>query len=169
MDELVKLAEGGEAPDAASHLASCASCQKRLTEFTQILSAAQLPVFDAPTEVMMRAQSIMPTMPKRYTVRLLASSFSQAGARSVSQDFQLVVGTDETSLRVMYLKGADAWEVMGRAPSEGWTLLRDDFDEALDESGRFRFEAPDLGSTRFSLVNGEERLEIPNAEELLKE
>lgn len=169
LDDLVKLAEGGAAPEAASHLVGCVSCQNRLAEFKKILAAAQLPVFDAPTDVVMRAQSIMPMMPRRSALRLLASSFSQAGARSVTQDFQLVVGTDETSLRVMYLKGADSWEVMGKAPSEGWTLLRDDFDEPLREDGRFQFEANDLGSTAFVLIKGEERLEIPNAEELLQE
>ena len=169
LDELVTLAEGREAPTASAHVATCKSCQKRLAEFRQILSAAQLPTFDAPTEWVMRAKAIMPTVPRRNPLRLLASSFSQAGARSATQDFQLVVGSDETSLRVMYLKGANAWEVMGRAPGAGYFLLRDGSDEALDEDGRFRFEAPDLASTGFSLVKGEERLDIPAAEELLPE
>jgi hypothetical protein len=169
LDQVTALAEGTSSPEAELHVAQCPSCAARLAELRKILQATALPMFNAPDDVVAQAQALMPNLAPRRRLRLVASTFGMAGARSMTQDFHLVVGSDEESVRLMYRQEDGGWEVIGRAPSPEWLLSRPEADEPVGQEGHFSFRASSLADTSFALVRGQTRLDIPSADELLEE
>jgi hypothetical protein len=170
LDQIVDLAEGKGSPEALAHVHTCDSCAGRLREFTAMIQAVSFPMVDVPMDVLARAQRLMPERAPSRRFRLVTSSFGLAGARrGPAQDFQIVVGAESQSVRLMYKRVGAGWEVIGRAPSGEWILSRPEQEVKVDREGHFSFQASDLASSAFSLLKDGERIDVPSAEELLEE
>lgn len=162
-DRLVELAEGQAAPEVAAHVAGCGACAELVERYRSILDAGQFPWQDAPSALIQRAKAIMPQRAPR--ARLLGTSLV-AGARAATEDFQVVVGDDHRSVRMMVNRTQDGWELMGRLPEDGWTVETDLRSEIEGEG--FRIFAPSLDRSAFRLTSPEASLDVPPLAELLE-
>ncbi|RYG23112.1 hypothetical protein EON82_15050, partial [bacterium] len=160
---LATLAEGGSAPEAEAHVASCAACASRLAELRKTVESARLPFFDAPAELVARAQALMaPAVRRRWVARLLGNGLAASGARgAVKEEFALHVGTDEHSVRLQFIPTRTGWEMAGRAPAEGWQVVHGDVEMVCGPSGRFRLAVPSLDDSGFLLRSPESEIEVP--------
>lgn len=162
---LATLAEGGEAPEAARHVAECPACGTRLEGLRRMVAAARVPAFAAPADLVARAQALMrPAAPRRLIARLLGNGLAASGARrGGAEDFALHVGTDDVSVRLQYAPTKGGWEILGRAPGEGWSVAG----TPCGPSGRFRLLVPSLEESAFVLRSTEVEIEVPSARRLL--
>lgn len=167
-EALVDLAEGKAHSEAQAHVGTCSSCARRLEELRSIFHAASVPVQEAPADLVSRAKAIIkPKTRTSLVARLLGSSLSTAGARSVASDFQLLLEADGVKLRLMYTQSpSGAWEVTGRTPAS-WEVERLGARMELDPSGGFVLKARGLDETGFSLVREDREIVIPPARELI--
>ena len=167
---LATLAEGGSAPQAESHVAGCEACVARLAELRKTVEAARLPFYNAPEELVARAQGLMaPALRRRWVARLLGNSLAGTGARgSATEEFALHVGTEEHSVRLQYIPIRGGWEIVGRAPAEGWRVVHGDRETVCGPSGRFRIDVPSLERAGFALLSSDSEIEVPAASELLR-
>jgi len=161
---LPDLAEGKLLPEVQAHVDSCSECAMKLEQFRTILKVAEVPILSAPAHLIRSAKALQTGERKVLTAKLFSSSLTLANARSTATDFQLVVGTEEHKLRLMYSRVGTKWEVTGRAPSKKWRVSRV---RSLNPDGGFVFQADSLDKTDFSISLGEEELQIPSAQELL--
>lgn len=165
---LPDLAEGKADAEASAHLASCQGCAQKLEQLKTMLHAATVPVLNAPSDVLARAKALVAGKRRVFTARLFGSSLSLAGARSAATDLQLMLGTEEQKLRLMYTRlPGDKWEITGRAPGADWEVQRGSSRFPCDSFGGFVVQAPSLEQSDFTLVHGEEQIHIPSAQELL--
>ncbi len=161
---LPDLAERKSLPDVQSHVESCADCAMKLEQFRTIFKAAAVPILNAPAHLVRSVKAIQSEQRNVVTAKLFGSSLTLANARSTVADFQLVVGTEEHKLRLMYSRTGGKWQVTGRAPNEKWKVSRS---RNVDAQGGFVFQADSLETTDFSLTLGDEEIQIPSAQELL--
>lgn len=165
---LPDLAEGKSLPEIQAHVDACPECAMKLKQFRTMLKAAATPIVQAPANLILSAKAIEHGRKNVYRARLFGSSLTLAQARSNATDFQLMVGSEEHRIRLMYSRNANGkWEVTGRAPSKKWKLMRGANLKALDAQGGFVFEANTLEETEFSLSLANEEMIIPSAQELL--
>lgn len=165
---LATLAEGGTSSATAAHVAQCASCAKRLRELTRLVEALSEPCLDVPRDLTARAQALMRPAPRRLVARLLGSSLAASGARLAGADgFTLHVGAEDLSVRLQYTPAPDGWEVLGRAPGAGWSVVFDAESSACGPQGRFRILVPSLERSNFSLRSAVLEIEVPPARELM--
>lgn len=168
LDELATLAEGGATPEASSHVAGCPECRVHLDELRRLMAALGLERHDVPRDLTARAQSLMRPTPRRLIARLLGSSLAASGARLAGADgFTLHVGADELSVRLQYTPAPEGWEVLGRAPGTGWTVVAGAEPSSCGPQGRFRILVPSLEKSGFALRNAALEIEIPPARELM--
>lgn len=167
-EALAHLAGGGEEPGARDHAAKCKHCGRILDELRQILAWGKMPVFDAPPEVVLNAQSIFPESVVR-TARLIPLGPRLALARSDSDDFQLLVGDGEVRCRLMYTKRRLSWEVLGQVPGPEWSVERRGEVLDPDPGGRFSFWADSLADTEFTLLGRADSIRVPSAENLVND
>ena len=162
------LAEGGAAQAAAAHVAQCASCAKRLRELRRLVEALNAPTFEVPQDLAARARSLMRPTPRRLVARLLGSSLAASGARLAGADgFTLHVGAEEFSVRLQYTPAPEGWEVLGRAPGSGWSVVVDTEPSSCGPQGRFRILVPSLEKSDFALRSAALEIEVPPARELM--
>lgn len=167
---LATLAEGGSAPETQAHVAACPLCTARLSELRKTVDAARMPLFDAPAELVARAQALMaPATRRRLIARLLGNGLAAAGARgAVKEEFALHVGIEEHSVRLQFVPMKGGWELAGRAPAEGWRVVRPGSETVAGLSGRFRISVPSLEDSHFVLRSSDVEIEVPAASELLR-
>lgn len=164
---LATLAEGGVAPEAAAHVAVCPACAAREAELRRIVMSARLRQESADAALIARAQGLMAGRP-RLVARLLGSGLAAAGARSTGAEaFALHVGAGGVSIRLAYAPAAGGWEILGRAPGEGWSVQRGDDETPCVPAGRFRLVVPSLDDAAFVLRSPQLDVAIPAAAELL--
>lgn len=163
---IVTLAEGGRDEAARHHVESCSECARKLEQLRIVMSVGDLKFYDAPASLIASAKGLMPA-PERRPMSLLRSTTAWSGARAVAEDFQLVVGEADTQVRLMYSRAGNGWEVMGKAPSSGWSVEAGRHLVSIGVEGRFSFHADKLADTGFTLSGAEGEFYIPSAEELL--
>ena len=163
----MELAEGRVNVVAKSHVDSCADCARALDQLRAMMAAGQTEMTDAPMSLIERAKAIVAPQQRRLLAGILRTSLA-AGARSVGTDFQVVVGSEDVSARLMYSKEADGWVVMGRAPSNDWTMIHGSEQVPCEPDGRFSFRAPSLSDTGFALMSTSAQLIVPPIEDLLE-
>lgn len=164
-DGLMQIAFGGSDADAMRHVETCADCQVRLAEYRKMAGAFSQSSYDAPKNLLDRAIGLMPDRRPRF--RLVASTLAWNGARAVSEDFQLLVEAADVQIRLFFVRQPGSWQVMGRLPSEDWTVTGNV--NLSEDRTRFSFVAPELESTAFSLSHAGGTYLVPSAEELLRD
>ncbi len=165
-DGIATLAEGEGSPEAAAHVAGCPACAARLDGLRKVVQAARLPRFEAPADLVARAQGLMQPRP-RLVARLLGNGLLGAARAARTDDFALLVGTDDVAVRLNYAKTSGGWELLGRAPGEGWTVVRGNEETPCGPSGRFRLVVRSLDEAMFVLRAPGIEIEVPSARELL--
>ena len=164
-DGIVELSEGRSHAAAQNHVESCRACAAKLAELRMILGAVR-PQFDAPSELIDSVKGLV-SSGERRRLTLVSSTLSLSGARGPTGDFQVLVGSGDTQLRVMYSPVGDTWQVVGRAPNSEYSLRACEGRVEVDADGRFIFRAPTLADTGFVLAGPEGDIDVPSAEELL--
>ena len=139
-----------------------------VAEIEKVLLAASLKRFDAPDEVIQRAVAIMPER-KKVWARLLSSSLASAGARRVSSDFQVVVGDEETCIRLMVNQAGKGWTISGKLPSPEWSGTQGTNEFQADDLGRFSFEVAELEQSGFVLSKGAAEMHVPPLSQLIED
>ena len=162
-ERLADLLEGRASDDVVQHVAGCVRCELELKQLRTILGTTEFTWHSAPTNLVDSAKSLMPTRAP-IRARLLGSSLA-AGARSVEGDAQVVVGNDETSVRLMVSETESGWEVFGRLPSSDWTV--EPRSGLQVDSDGFRITAQDLATTGFRMVGPSADIDVPALSELL--
>src|SRR4051812_18744628 len=119
-DGIVDLAEGRENAAASAHVEGCADCRMKLEELREIFAVGDLKFYSAPKAVIDAAKGLM--QPQRRVAGVFRSTLAFSGARTVAEDFQLVVGEGDTQTRLMFVHTGSGWEVLGRLPSGDWTV-----------------------------------------------
>jgi hypothetical protein len=165
-EDIVNLAEGKPADGARQHLEACPECTEKLRQIQQVMALGDLRFFDAPAKLIKTAQKLLPTR-ERTVMGLLRSTTAWSGARTVSEDFQIVVGAPGTQVRLMYTRSGEHWEVLGKAPGPDWLVNTGDRAVDVDREGRFSFKVASLGDTGFTLSGADGELVVPSVEELL--
>jgi hypothetical protein len=165
-EAIVNLAEGRQDSTAREHLESCSECAEKLRQLQQIMALGDLRYFDAPAHLIQEAVDLMPVR-ERKVATLLRSTTAWSGARTVAEDFQIVVGGPAMQVRLMYSRSGDSWEVLGQAPSSEWLVRIGDEQLEVDGEGRFSFGVPTLAQSAFSLLGPEGEMLVPSVEELL--
>lgn len=169
-EELAALAEGKAAPQAEAHIRDCPSCAKRLAELKAVVDAARTSKFEAPDDLIRRAQALMAPSSRRMVARLLGNSLSGAGARGVvSEGAALRVGIGDLDLPLMVSPTRNGYEILGRAPSDVWTVEHQGMRTPCRPGGRFRIEVRELAESEFVLTGpeGEPEVIVPAVSELL--
>lgn len=167
LEGLSDLAEGREDAKVAAHVQGCPDCSRRLEQLRQIISSARLTTYDAPEAAIRRAKDLMVPQRRTFLAGLLNSTLATSGARIVAEDFQVVIEAEDATARLMYSRGPNGWDVLGRAPAGFHSVRRDDSDWPIEGSGRFSFRVSTLEETGFTLVSDDAEIVIPPAEELL--
>ncbi len=111
--ELVDVAEGKSNASAEQHAIECDACGQRLAELRQLIEVAARNHFDAPAEMIRRAEGIF--VPRKRTVFAALTNFGLAGARAVASDlnhFKLVA--EDVNITIMIRREKEKWRVMGR-------------------------------------------------------
>jgi hypothetical protein len=165
-EQIVNLAEGKQEQAAREHVDSCPECARKLEQLQAAMRVGDMRFYDAPASLIANVKGLMPA-PERKVVSLLRSTTAWSGARAVADDFQIVVGDEDTQVRLMYSRSGSNWEVMGRAPSSNWTAAAGGQELVVEEDGRFSFVAAKLSDTDLILSSPDGELFIPSAEELL--
>ena len=163
-DEIADVAEGRASVEAVAHVAGCPACAARVKAYQSIFAAARLPRESAPASLIASVAAMMPDLRRSIVARRL-SALVPTAARRQSSDVQIVVGDEETSIRVLARADGDEWIVMGRLPEGEWNF---DGPPAEIQGDRFTFRASDLGATAFAIESEVRRLEIPPIAELLQ-
>jgi hypothetical protein len=164
-ESVVELAEGRENREALSHVAGCAECATKLDQLKAAFALGDHRFYNAPASLVESAKALM--LPQKRVFGLLRTTLAGAGTRAISEDFQMVVGSDDLQVRLMYTREGQQWRVMGRLPGEGWSVDRPGVTDEGD--GRFSFDAADLASTGFELIGEEGAVVVPSAEEMLRD
>ncbi len=166
LESLVSLAEGRFDAEASRHVGECAACASRLAEFERIVLAWRLSQEHAPSGLVVQAKGFVSGR-RRLVARLLGNGLAAAGARrGGARDFALYVGVEDFSMHLHYSPLPDGWEVMGRAPTPGWSVAHEGGEIPCGTSGRFRLLAPSLDGTKCVLRKDGAEIEIPSAREL---
>ena len=160
-ESLATLAEGGSAPEAEAHVAGCVDCGLRLAELRRVVGAARLPVESAPLDLIARAQALMRPRP-RLVARLLGNGLAASGARrATAEAFSLSVGVDGVEIPLQFAPVKGGWELLGRAPSEDWTIERNGVEIPCGPAGRFHLFVPTLDEAWFTLRHGADEIVVP--------
>jgi hypothetical protein len=162
-EALIDLAEGKPSPEAEAHVAACPTCEERLAQYTIMFAASRVPQFDPPESVKDRAKALMGTR-RRAIGTLVRSSLAGSHARRTPGDFQVIVQAGEHRIRLMYERRRGGWHVIGRMPSEAWSVRAE---RSSTEDGGFIVTANQLEGTGFTLVHGDDELVIPPGSEFL--
>jgi hypothetical protein len=165
-EDIVNLADGKPADGARDHLDACPECAEKLRQIQRVMSLGDLRFFDAPAGVIKSAKNLMSAR-ERTVMGLVRSTTAWSGARTVSEDFQIVVGAPGTQVRLMYSRSGELWEVLGKAPGADWSVSTGDGIVDVDSEGRFSFQVPSLDDTGFTLSGADGDLVVPSVEELL--
>jgi hypothetical protein len=165
-ERIVNLAEGGQDEIANRHVAGCVSCARKLQELRQILTVGKTPTFDAPLSLVATVKDMLP-IGSSSRATLLRSTLAWSGARTVTEDFQLVVAVGKEQVRLMYLPLDSGWQVLGRLPSMDWSALKEGARVQGDSAGRFSFIASNLAQTDFKLAGPTGEVVVPSAQEML--
>lgn len=156
-------AEGRSSPELAVHLESCTSCAELVRRYREIVVAAQIAWTSAPAELIQRAKNLMPETRRVWIAQRLGASLA-AGARGPADEFQVLVGTDELSIRLMATRIEKGWQLMGRLPEGEWEVDAS-FPIQVDAKG-FRFVVPSLEQSAFNLIGKDAVLQVPALSEL---
>ncbi len=166
-ESLVDLADGASRPQVDLLISQDSTLRKQFLDLKRMLDGLKLTQYSAPGELKKLAKSLMAF--QVLPMRCIKSTLQLMGARSATQDFQVVYGNDLLELRVMYTKVDNGWEVMSKIPESSWSVSRDQKELSLDSNQRFQFISNSLENTCFSLQNLGLKLEIPNVSELIDE
>ena len=158
-------AEGRADLDVMNHVATCAKCAKLLTQHRVLLAAASGTWESPSAQILARVKGLMPET-RRILVgrRIFAPSLSAARGLPV-EEFQVLVGAEDVSVRIMATPQGEGWSIMGRLPNDSWAVQADSL---VDQSaGRFQLDASDLNASGFDLLGPDVVIRIPALSELL--
>lgn len=162
---LPDAAEGRADLEVMNHAGTCAKCATLLAQYRVLLAAASGTWESPSAQVLASVKAMMPEK-RRVLIgrRILAPSLSAARGLPV-EEFQVVVGAEDVSVRIMAIPQGEGWSIMGRLPDASWTV---ESETPVDQSsGRFQLEAVDLESSGFDVVGPNVVLRIPALSELL--
>ena len=165
-DSLADMADGTADAATVAHVNSCQSCLSIVNDLKLIVARAHQEWFIAPSEWISAAKALMPETRKIFTCHRLQLR-GIAPARGPVDEFQIVVGTDELSLRLMATPTDTGWNIMGQFPSSDWEM---EGQPNVTISGpRFQFSAKDLSETAFELVSMDTILQVPPMNRLIRD
>lgn len=163
--QLVDAAEGKSNPELEQHLLICSKCSQLLENYRAMLKAADGLWESAPANLVLRAKNLMPETRRVVIARRLGLG-TLGAARGPLDEFQVMVGDDSTSVRLMASPTANGWSIMGRVPSEAWEVDSPVPVELAE--GRFQFTVAALEDSSFELVGPDVVLHIPPLSELIQ-
>ncbi|MEQ1822569.1 MAG: hypothetical protein ABL949_08665 [Fimbriimonadaceae bacterium] len=109
---LAALAEGGHDLEVEEHVSVCPNCNAKLSGLKTMLTAARRGHFNAPSEMVLRAQLIF--VPSKRVVFGSLLNLGAAGARSTSTEIgQLRLQAEDVSVTMMVRPEGKSWQVMG--------------------------------------------------------
>lgn len=153
---LASLAQGQPSPAATAHVATCPDCAWRLTQMKRLVALLEAP---HPSDDSARA---------RFVARIIGGGRGQTGARRhAPTEFALHVAADRFTMYLSYAPFGETWEVLGRAPDEGWIVVREESEVPCGPAGRFRLLARNLDDTGFTLRNEDVEIAVPSAPEMI--
>jgi hypothetical protein len=163
-ERLADAAEGRGDAEVILHIEGCAKCSELVRRYRQIFEAARHPWESAPAEQIAMAKSLIPSQRRLVIARRLGTS-QLAGARGERDEFQILVGTESLSLRLMASREDGGWHLMGRFPqgeySPGdWTI--ESVHRNWTEEEGFHIVVPSLTDCEFSLVGPDLTLQVPS-------
>lgn len=164
-EEIADVVEGRASHATLDHVLGCPSCVKRVAHYRAILEAAKLPRESAPASLIQTVTGWMPDV-RRGTIARRLSPLLAGPVRRQSAEFQVLVGDEETKIRLMVRPKDDGWIVMGRLPEGDWRI---EGVAAEVEDDRFSFGAPSLEESAFTLESPDRRLEIPPISGLMED
>jgi len=165
-DKLADLADGTADDAVVQHVSTCSRCSTKARELKAIISTATYAWEDAPQSWVQSVKQLMPESKRILWAKRLNLRAASA-ARGPIDEFQIVVGVEDWSIRLLATPTATGWIVMGQLPGESWVF---DGRESVSISGnRFQFNAPDLSETAFELVGQDAILCIPPISDLLND
>ena len=151
-------------PVVLEHTQVCAGCRKILKQTAQLLDAAR-GVWEAPSVgIVSRVLGLMPE-----SRRILVGKRIQIGgllpARGPVEEFQIVIGSEDVSVRLLATPERQGWVIRGRLPSPDW-LAEAEFPITISED-RFEMFVPSLEESSFELVGPAEVLRSPALSEVI--
>lgn len=143
---------------------------KRWQQFRVMGELLKSGIYDAPSEVLSRAKSIVPTrVRKSLSVSIVANTFGLAGARmETGQETQVLLMADGIPVRLMYGKIPTGWQVRGRIESSGWTAECAGVEVDCEADGLFTFEIAEGQSSEVFMRSPNSQFLIPGIGGLLK-
>lgn len=166
---IVELSEGRPHSVALEHVASCSACARLLEQMKSIMDAVSVEFFDAPEQLIDSVIGLMPSRQERTRVGLIRSTLAFGSARADSDDFQVIVGHEEFSTRLMVVRNEQGWDIVGKLPEREWRIERDGVEVPLDADQRFSVEISDLSDSAFSISSNDMIFDVPSLEDLLRD
>ena len=165
-DRLADLADGRADDEVIQHVASCSRCNTIARELQSIVDAASFTWEEAPQAAISRAKALIPETKRVFWAARLRLG-GLAPARGPIDEFQIVVGVEDWSIRLLATPHENGWSIMGQLPGESW--LFDGHVPVTMSGNRFQFHASDLSRTAFELVGEDAILCIPPISDLLND
>lgn len=149
----------------ASHVEGCPHCSAVVERYRQIFASASGVWESAPTHLVARVKELVPE-----TRRVLFGRRLQVGGLAVSrgplEEFQLVVGDADVSIRLMATPNPEGWSIVGRVPNNNWEV---DAPRPITASdGRFQFSVKTLEESAFDLLGPDTLMHVPALSELIE-
>lgn len=164
--QLADVAEGRGEPEAVRHVEGCPRCAELVRRYQAIRAAGKISWESAPADLVARAKALVGETRRRLVARRMGSSLL-AGARGGVDEFQVMVGAEEVSVRLMATREGSGWQLMGRLPSPDWKV---ESRHAVEmERDGFRLNAPSLEDSAFRLIGPELEIEVPSLADILGE
>lgn len=156
---IARLAEGDQSPEARQWLAENPSALAKVNEAKRLLSAARIPMWDAPEPLQQHARGVFQ---ERAPVR--ATQWTAAfGVRAAQADALMAnVESEEISVRIRATQEGQGWDVRGRIePVGAWEVNLGATEITADAEGRFAATVSELPSEiELALEDRFERIEL---------
>ena len=160
---LADAAEGKVTAELTEHLRECSSCAQIIGEYKAIFASAGELWESAPLETIQLAKALMPETRRVLFAKRL--SVGAATARGPQEEFQVLVGGEDISMRLMATPTTEGWSIRGKVPNADWIVYAENAVQMPD--GRFEFTVPTLEESSFDVLGEDTILQVPALSQLL--
>lgn len=164
---LVEYIDGAPDIELESHAAQCPTCTAQANWLRNVRSAGAIELWEAPQSVQEAAHRIM-VQPARQRARVVSISNPTLAVRGAAEEVHMRFELESASVRILLVPEGENWRVVGRAEPEDAAVVRDLEILPVDHGGRFEFLANGLNDTGFAIAVDGIWIEIPSAEQALK-
>ncbi len=161
---LADAAEGNTNVELAEHLGQCTVCSQIISEYKTIFATASGLWESAPLESIQLAKALMPET-RRVLFAKRLSVGAAATARGPQEEFQVLVGGEDISMRLMATPTTEGWSIRGKVPNADWIVYAENAVQMPD--GRFEFTVPTLEDSSFDVLGEDTILQVPALSQLM--